>query len=394
MSVFDLLRNNRKKEKQEKSFINFFNMLQGYTPVFTSFEGGVYEQALTRSCIHCFATHCSKLKPEITGTTPTEKAWEKQLQFKMNPLQNTSQYLYNLATMYQIYNNAFIAPVYKNDVLDVAGFFPVIPMNVELITYQGEFYYKYSLQQGTYIIEANRAGMLSQYLNKNPVFGESNKALMPTIELLDTNRQGIIEGVKNSANIRFLAKMAGVYADDDIDTHRKNLREKNLNPENNNGVFTFDSAYESVQAIKSEQFVINAAQQREIEDSVFSYFGENKKILQNDFTSSEWDSYYEGKIEPFAIQASLAHTNVKYTEREISFGNSILFTANRLQHMEPDKKIQVFQTLFDRGAMTANQGAEMFNMKADLPNGDKYYIRGEYIDQAKVVEQAKEVTNE
>ena len=49
----------------------YFRMLDGYTPIFTNFDGGVYEMELTRSCIHTFASHCSKLLPVVSG--PDEK---------------------------------------------------------------------------------------------------------------------------------------------------------------------------------------------------------------------------------------------------------------------------------------------------------------------------------
>ena len=43
-------------------------MLNGYSPVFTTYEGGLYEMDLTRAAVQRFASFCSKLKPEISGT--------------------------------------------------------------------------------------------------------------------------------------------------------------------------------------------------------------------------------------------------------------------------------------------------------------------------------------
>ena len=51
--------------KELKAIGNYFKMLNGYSPTFTSFSGGVYEMDLTRTAVNNFATHCSKLKPEI-----------------------------------------------------------------------------------------------------------------------------------------------------------------------------------------------------------------------------------------------------------------------------------------------------------------------------------------
>lgn len=70
--------------KELKAIGNYFKMLNGYSPTFTSFSGGVYEMDLTRTAINNFATHCSKLKPEIEGSAL--KSLEKTLQHKPKSL--------------------------------------------------------------------------------------------------------------------------------------------------------------------------------------------------------------------------------------------------------------------------------------------------------------------
>jgi len=116
----------------------------------------------------------------------------------------------------------------------------------------------------------------------------------------------------------------------------------------------------------------------QIKENVFNYFGTNEKILQNNFTSDEWGAYYEGKIEPFAIEASLVHTNMTFSLHQIAFGNAIMFTANRLQYASNAEKLSIVTQLFDRGFLTHNQGLEVFNMPSIGASGDQRYIRKEY----------------
>ena len=59
--------NLRKKGKIEQAVNEYFQLMNSYVPRFTTFEGGVYEMELTRAAIHSFATHVSKLHPEIKG---------------------------------------------------------------------------------------------------------------------------------------------------------------------------------------------------------------------------------------------------------------------------------------------------------------------------------------
>lgn len=68
-----------------------------------------------------------------------------------------------------------------------------------------------------------------------------------------------------------------------------------------------------------------------------------------------------------------------YTENEMLRGNKIQLTANRLQYMSTDKKVNMVQQMGDRGMISINEARELFNYPL-LPQeiGDKHPIRGEY----------------
>ena len=90
--------------KELKAIGNYFKMLNGYSPTFTSFSGGVYEMDLTRTAINNFATHCSKLKPEIEGSAL--KSLEKTLQHKPNYFMDTTKFIKRLATYVAVEHTA------------------------------------------------------------------------------------------------------------------------------------------------------------------------------------------------------------------------------------------------------------------------------------------------
>ena len=359
----------------EEQIKQYFQMINGYTPTFTSFEGSIYEMELTRAAIHSFATHISKLKPEIKGSG--NEVLERKLQFKPNHIMDTKKYLYRLATVYSVDNTAFIAPL-EDRYGAVAGYYPLLTEKCRIIDYEGKKYIRYDFGYGKHgVCELERMGIMTQFQYKNELFGESNACLRPTLDLITTQNQGIIEGVKSSASLRFMAKLAQALKQKDIEEERKSFRENNLSAQNNGGVLLFDQKYEEVKQIDSKPFVVNPIQMSQIKENVFNYFGTNEAILQNKFKSDEWSAYYEGKIEPFAIEMSLVHTNMTFSEREVAFGNQIMFTANRLQYMSNSEKLNTVTQLFDRGFLTHNQGLEIFNM-SPVEGGDKRYIRKEY----------------
>lgn len=370
-----LFKSIRKKERMEEAISGFFKMINGYIPTFTTFEGGIYEMELTRAAIHCFATHVSKLKPEIKGAN--NNALERTLQFRPNSLMDTKKYLYRLATVYETDNTAFIAPLYDN-VFNLVGFYPLATRKCRIVDYEGEKYLRYQFGLGNQAAcELSRVGIMNQFQYENELFGSSNNCLRPTMDLIHAQNQGIIQGVKNGAAIRFIAKLAQSLKTEDIRKEQKRFTEENLATDNNGGVMMIDTKYADVKQIDSKPFIVNPSQMSQIKENVFNYFGCNEDILQNKFDSNKWNAYYEGKIEPFAIEAGLVHTHMAFTEREISFGNEIMFTSNRMQYLSNDEKLNTVTNLFDRGFLTHNQGLEIFNMPP-VEGGDKRYIRKEY----------------
>lgn len=367
------------KKTAEAQVYSWFQTLGGYTPIYTSFEGGVYEMALTRACIHTFATHVSKLRPVVRG--PGCSRLDRVLSYRPNPWMDTKKYLYRLATIYMTENTAFIAPVYDDDLmLRINGFYPVLPSQAEVVERAGVPYLRYHFPVGTAVVELDRSGIMTQMHYRDDFFGEDNRALRPTMELIHTQNQSIINGVKASGSVRFLAKLAQTLKPADMNAERDRLVRDNLG-DNNGGVMIFDAKYTDVKPIESKPYVVDDKQAASIRESVFDYFGMSAGILHNQYTSDEWSAYYEGKIEPFAIEASLVHTNMTFSQAEIARGKEILFTVNRLQHMTMADKLSTVTQLFDRGMMNMDEGREVFQLPAlDTEDSKRYYIRRDYAE--------------
>ena len=353
----------------------YFKLLNGYSPVYTNAPESVYEMELTRAAIHSFASFCSKLKPEIEGAGYNDLA--RALQFKPNPFQDTAKFLYRLATILSVNNTAFIVPV-EGDFGETVGYYPLLPQNCEILDVGGEPYLRYTFSNGQRtVIEYNRVGILTQFQYSDDFFGESNAALRPTMQLISTQNQGIINGVKNSAMIRFLAKIGNQIKPEDITAERKRFVKDNLGPDNQDGIIIYDAKFSDIKQVDSKPFTINAAQMQRIEENVFNYFGTNAEILQNRYNEDIWNAYYEGKIEPFALQLSLVMSNMTFSDREISRGKRILLTANRLQYASNTTKLNISTQLFDRGLLCRNDIMDIWS-RPHVEDGDKYYIRKEY----------------
>ena len=359
----------------------YFKMLNGYSPVFTNAPESIYEMEITRAAVHSFATFCSKLKPEIQGTA--FKTLGKILQYKANPFMSTSHFLYRVATILSVNNTAFIVPV-EDEYGMLTGYYPLLPQNCELIDVQGEPFLRYTFANGQRAaIEFERVGVVTQFQYEDELFGSSNAALRPTMQLINVQNQGIINGVKNSAAIRFLAKIANMLKPEDIKAERERFTADNLSADNKSGMIIYDQKFAELKQVMSKPFTVDSAMMQQINENVYRYFGTNGKILSNSYTEDEWNAYYEGKVEPFAIQLSLAMSNMTYSTRQLSHGNGLMWTANRLQYASNRTKLNISTQLFDRGLVSTNQVMDIWQM-AHVPNGDKRWIRKEYAEISEV----------
>lgn len=365
-----------RRPKVAKQVNGYFKMLDGYTPVFTTYDGGVYEMELTRACIHTFATHCSKLQPNVTGADT--RGMQSLLEGKPNPFMTSAQFLYKVATIYEAQNTCFLVPILDRFDRQV-GVYPVNPAQTEILDVGGEPWLRYTFRSGEKAaMELARCGVISKYLYKNDIIGESNAALLPTLQLLNVQNQGIAEGIKNSASFRFMATMNNFTQAKDLEKQRKEWVETNLGADAG-GLALFPSTYGNVQQIQSTAKIVDPEQMNLIQTRVLNYFGSNEDVLQNKTVGDAWSAYYEGKIEPFALQLSQAMTCMSYSQNERTRGNAILWSANRLQYMSNADKLQVSTQLFDRGVLSLNGVMDIWN-QPHVPDGDKRYIRKEYTE--------------
>lgn len=374
MGLFDLLFKNRPKvtEKYEGTF----KMLNGYTPHFTSYGGGVYESELIRSAINARATHISKLKVEITGTA--RPALQNKLKHGPNQLQTWSQFLYRLSTILDIHNTAFIVPVY-DQYGEPSGIFTPLPQRCEVVQYGETPYLRYEFSNGQRAaIEMAYCGVLTKYQYKNDIFGETNHALFPTMDLIHIQNQGIEEGVKSAATYRFMAKVNNFTKTEDLAKERKRFTEENFTSDAQaGGILLFPNTYTDIKQVDVKPWVVDADQMKIIKDNVFEYFGVNEEVLENKAFGDAWSAFYEGAIEPFAIQFSEVMTKMLFTLREQSIGNGVMATANRLQYMSNADKLNVSSQLLDRGIMSINDVREIWQLPP-VEGGDARIIRGEY----------------
>ena len=374
MGLFDLFLKNRPKTQGQ--YKGKFTMLNGYEPRFTTFNGGIYESELIRSAINARAVHISKLKFESEGSA--RPALQNKLKKGPNEIQTWSQFLYRLSTILDVHNTAFIIPIYDK-FGEISGIFCPLPANVEIVQYNEKPYLRYEFRWGERAaIELEYCGIMTKFQYKNDLIGENNHALYPTMDLIHIQNQGIQEAVKSAATYRFYAQVNNWSTAEDLAKERKRFSDENFSKDaEGGGILLFPNTYNNITQVKSSPYTVAADEMKLIEQNVYQYFMVNDDILQNKAYGDKWSAFYEGAIEPFAVQFSEVMTKMLFTFREQSQGNNVMLTANRLQYMSNADKLNVSSQLLDRGIMSINDVREIWNLPP-VEGGDARIIRGEY----------------
>lgn len=376
MSLFDKIFGNRPRPKGE--FEGSYKMLEGYRPVFHKWGGGVYESELVRSAINARATHISKLHVETFGSA--RPALQNKLKHGPNEFQTWSQFLYRASTILDIHNTLFITPIF-DQYGEPSGIYTPLPNRCEIVQYNNVPYLRYEFTWGDKAaVELEYCGIMVKHQYRNDFFGENNAALFPTMELINITNQGIQEGVKSAATYRFMAQLSNFAKAEDLAKERKRFTAENFSRDaEGGGLLLFPNTYSNIQQIQAKPFVIDADQMRVVEKNVYQYFGVNEDILENHYNADTWSAFYEGAVEPWAIQFSEVLTKMLFTLREQSQGNRVMATANRLQYMSNADKLNVSAQMADRGLMTRNEIREIWNLPPlPDPYGDQLPVRGEY----------------
>ena len=376
MGLFDFLF----KKKEPIGKYSDFKLLTSYSPNFVKFGGNVYESEVVRAAIGARATHISKLSVSVQGSA--KKALNVKLKHSPNRFQTWSQFMYRLSTLLDVHNTAFITPIY-DEFGEVSGIYAPLPNKVEVVKYGEIPYLRYEFSWGEKAaIELENCGIMTKFQYESDLFGSDNTALFPTMDLISIQNQGIQEGVKSAATYRFMAQLANFSSAEDLKKERKRFTEENFSKESEGGgLLLFPNTYKDIKQIDAKPWVIDADQMNAIKSSVYEYFGVNEDVLTNKAYGDSWAAFYEGAVEPFAVQFSEVLTKMLFTFREQSQGNRVVVTANRIQYMTNAEKLNVTNGFADRGMASINELREIWNLPP-LPDGkgEAIPIRGEYYD--------------
>lgn len=355
----------------------YFKGVTEYNPVFTTPNGKLYEEALTRACVEKFASLASKLKPEVVGSAKPKV--QRAIKTSPNSFMSWPTFIGRVATILLNDTTAAIVPSFT-DRMEVNGVFPLKFETCEIVEYAGKAWARFYVASGdTLAIELENICLLTRFQYESDFFGSGNSALTPTLNLLDYQQQANEQAIKNGSRIQFIGQVTSMVHPEDLEKKRDKFSEENLSSANTSGLLLYDQTFNSLQQVEPQSYTVDADEMERIEKNCFNYFGVNESILQSDYSEEQFGAYYESQIEPFAVQLGEGLTRMLYSQRERSAGNQITFSANRLEYASNASKRNMIRDMLDRRVMTINEAREILQLPP-VPGGDVFIERGEYVD--------------
>lgn len=368
--------------KSDQRVVSQFKTITEYSPSFSTWDGSLYEQALTRAIVERIAVACSKLKPEFVtpdGSAGSIPRVQRLITSWPNDMMTWPNFLRRVSTLLMVDTVAYVVPQYdERDAQAVVGLWPMKPSYTEVVEYEGEPWFRFHTPTGeVQAFPFYDVAIITRFQYESDIFGSGNIPLTPTLRLMDAQRQAEEIALKTGADIRFIGKLSGMVHEKDMERKRDRFSETNLSTSNKSGLLLYDQTFENIEQIKSEHYTVDPDEMERINKTLYAYFGVNEDILNSSYDERTWNSFYESVVEPFAIELGEKLSQILLTGTQVRKGNRIMFSSSYLEYASTDSKIKVAQLLTTSGLGTRNEVRDIFQLPR-VRGGDVYMVRGEY----------------
>lgn len=362
--IFDAL-----KGKQNETYTQI-QELGTYRSYFGGFGPDIYASDDVRTCIRALSEHTSKANPRCT-----DKKIEFLLQYRPNRFMNGKDFLSKLRNILEVKNTAFVF-IDRNDKGQAISFYPVPYQTFEGVELRGRLFIKFNFNSGALmnlVVPWEDLAVLRKDYIWSDIAGESNRPLLGTLDVIGTMDQGLQNAVKSTANLRGILKSTkGMLSPEVLRQQKEQFVKDYMSINNEGGIASLDTTQE-FKEINLKPTTATAEESDAYRDRVYRYYGVNEKIIKSSYNESEYDAFYESRIEPFLVALSLELTYKIFSNREIAYDNMVWYESNRLQFASVKTKTSLVQ-LVDRGLLTPNEYRAIFNLPP-YEGGDEFVLR-------------------
>lgn len=348
--------------------------------------GTLQDSDIVGAIADAIAKNVGKLKPQVIrkdekGLIIKNDSLARLLELRPCPEMSTYDFLYRIASDLVYKSNSFSVIFWNSDFTRVQSIQPIQTNDFRIFVDDNNnilFRFRWEFDGKYYTVPYQMIIHIKARFNKKRFLGTSpDTQLKSPLDLIETSGEMIKNLVRNSGTLGGYLKYNNFADDEELKAKAKEFMEAYMNAENAGGVAALDNTYE-FKELRQTTPSFPTAQIGFLRDNIYRYYAVNEKILTSTFNETEWNAFYENVIEPIAIQLSLEFMFKLLSEREISFGNKIIFTANRLQYATLQTRAAIGGEMYDRGAITVNEYRELLYYEP-IEDGDVRMVSLNYV---------------
>ena len=359
MGIFDFF----KKKQIEKQKMKYASMLNGTIPIFSQYGEDIYASDVVNQALYTIVTELKKLNPKHIRKKGFDVVCvDDTLQSVLddpNELMTTSDFIEKFSWNYLLHYNSFIY-IERNKNDEVIGLYPLSPTNVTFLESAGVLYVSLSFPNGqkhtipySSLIHIKSHYSVNDYMGGNELGQPNNLPLLNTLKLNDILLQGIKKSLKSSFAINGIVKYNTMLDDGTMAQNIAKFEEQLHNSQS--GLLGIDNKSEFIQLNRNIQ-IVDEPTLRFIDDKILRNFGTPIEIVRGDYTTEQYEAFYQKTIEPIVIAFSQAFTKRLFTKKQnTGFKNSVVFYPKELVFMNTSQKLEMIKELGASGTLFENE---------------------------------------
>lgn len=364
MGFIDLLKSKFTRHK-------YVPMLSGGRPVMRQGGGDVYSYDVVQQALGCIAKEVSKLSPRHIINEGADRALPKDPHIQTvlrnpNEFMTASDFLEKITNILFLTCNAFIIPT-RDAKGKLKSLFPIAPAEVAFLEDEaGTMFVKFRFRNNyeyeiryTDVIHIRHNFALNDYMGGDINGNPDLEVLLEAVELNSNLLQGISSAVKSSFSVNGVVKYNTIMDGAKMEANLNELTERLQN--NESGFLPMDLKGEFIPINKQIQLVDEKTLEF-IDSKILRHFGVSLPILTGDYTTAQYDAFFQKTIEPLVIKLNQAFTKTLFTAMEQAHGNNIMFMPRYLNFMTMDQKLEMVRLLGDAGDLYENEKLITFGM--------------------------------
>ena len=373
-SFFDRLIGSFRKPNKQINY-NLTDILSGYVPIYTSDSGrSIYASDVVQQAVYSIVTELKKLDPvhERRTTTGGYVEIEGNIQnvlYAPNPLMTTSDFIEKIAWTLILNRNVFVYPIWEGNTLK--ALYPLQPTLVEFDTNyggSGQTWVRMHFRNGDKydmpyddLIHIRTHYYGSEFMGGNEQGQPDFAPLQETLKLNDTLLKGLAKSLNIQTSINGIVNIKTMANYDDQIAKVKEFERKLES--NESGILPIDISSTYTPIVKQ----VNLLDEKVLEfidRKILRTFGVSIAIVNGDYTTAQYEAFYQKTLEPIVKSLSQAFTKGLFTSRETQgFKNRIVFQEKEMIFLSMDQKIKAIDILVDSAAIEVNEVRPLLGLR-------------------------------